>query len=105
MVEHSTNTTHYFTVSILIHSPGPEAQGSIPILGKLDTEWAGEMAQWVRALAALTKDPGSLPTTCMTTHNHLTPAPRGPAPSLASMGTAYTVHKQIQAKHIKINTS
>ena len=32
---------------------------------------AEEMAQQVRALAALTEDPGSVPTTYMTAHNHL----------------------------------
>ena len=32
---------------------------------------AGEMAQWLRALTALPKDPGSIPSTHMTTHNCL----------------------------------
>jgi hypothetical protein len=32
---------------------------------------AGEMAQWLRALAALPEDPGSIPSTHMTAHTCL----------------------------------
>ena len=32
---------------------------------------AGEMAQWIRALAALPEDPGSIPSTHMAAHNCL----------------------------------
>ena len=31
----------------------------------------GEMAQWLKALAALPGDPGSVPSTYMAAHNHL----------------------------------
>ena len=32
---------------------------------------AGVVPQWLRALAALPEDPGSVPSTCMAAHNHL----------------------------------
>ena len=32
---------------------------------------AGEKAQWLRALAALSEDPGSVPSTHMVANNHL----------------------------------
>lgn len=48
----------------------------IPITHELDNlhwKWAGdgEMAQWIEAITALTEDPGSIPRTHMTGHNHL----------------------------------
>jgi hypothetical protein len=38
---------------------------------------AGELAQQLRAFAAFTKDPGSIPSSHMVTHNHLSPVPGG----------------------------
>jgi hypothetical protein len=32
--------------------------------------WAGEMAQWLRALTALPKVPSSIPSNHMVAHNH-----------------------------------
>lgn len=34
-------------------------------------ERAGERAQWIRALATLTEDPGSVPSAYRVVHNHL----------------------------------
>ena len=39
------------------------------------------MAQWLRALAALAEDTGSVPSTYMEAHIHLTPVPDDPTPS------------------------
>ena len=40
-------------------------------LTKNNTIEAGEMSQWLRELASLPKDPGSIPSTHMAAHNHL----------------------------------
>jgi hypothetical protein len=39
---------------------------------KIKIAGAGEMAQWLRALSILPKDPGSIPSTHMAAHNCLT---------------------------------
>ena len=50
----------------------PEEQNSVPSTHiKKFTIGAGEMAQWLRALAALPKDLSSIPSTHMAAHNHL----------------------------------
>lgn len=56
----------------------------------LESSEAGQMAQWLRGLAALAEDPGSVPNT------HIAPeqpiAPRDPKP--LSKDSRYMVHKQ-----------
>ena len=58
---------------------------------KADERGAGEMAPRFRALAALPEDPGSIPSTCMETHNCLILEFRSVQhPLLASAGMGHT---------------
>ena len=43
---------------------------------KITMVGTGEMVQWLRALAPLPEDPGSIPSTHMAAHNGLTPVPK-----------------------------
>jgi hypothetical protein len=50
------------------------------------------MAPWLRALAALPEDLGSVPSPHMAAHNHLNSSPSKFGPLLANSGT-HLVHK------------
>ena len=57
--------------------------------------WAGEMAQWLRALAALLEDLGSIPSTHITAYTACDSTSREPNPHfwpLLASGT-HVVHK------------
>ena len=63
---------------------------------------AGEMAQWLRALAALAEDLGSVPRAHIEAHNlPITPFPGDPKPLLITIGArhVYDMHTYMQAKH------
>jgi hypothetical protein len=48
----------------------PVVHGREPYVPMIEISWAGEMAQWVRALTTLPKVLSSNPTNHMVAHNH-----------------------------------
>lgn len=66
---------------------------------------AGEVAQWLRAMAALEENLGSIPSTRMATKNYLKLQFQGIwCPLLASLGTACTQYTDVGETHeTKIN--
>jgi len=79
--------------------PGLSLQHREGRRGEGERKEAGEMVQWLRALAAFPEDSGSIPSTHMAahSHSHLTPVP---VPSSDPIGTKYshTTHTYMQAK-------
>ena len=61
---------------------------------------AGEIVQWMRALAALAEDLGLVPSTLMATHDHLQPISEDLRPSSGPLGTRVT---NTYTQKIKIN--
>ena len=53
----------------MIHAIGSGQEKSRLFLLEKGADGVGEVAQWLRALAALPEDPGSIPSTHMTAHN------------------------------------
>jgi hypothetical protein len=54
---------HLFSLTHVMEKTKPD------ILKVRTRNWGGEMAQWLRSLAAFPKDPGSNPSTYMAVHN------------------------------------
>jgi hypothetical protein len=65
---------------------------------KIESQWAGEMAQWLRALAAFPEALSSNPSNHMVAHNHLS---WDPMPS--SSVSEDSVHKRNKSLKTKPN--
>lgn len=81
--------THVSAVSYVVHLIISK-ENVLPVF-EIVSSWAGEMANWLRALAALQEDPGLSPSTHLVTRKRvLTPVPQDLPCPLASVGTSCT---------------